>query len=104
MASDLRTRSASLSGLSVLDEKGASVGFVSGVVYDNGDDDAPTWYVVDCGWMRSEHYVPARGSFVTSKGDVILPFRKKWVRASPKAAEGHVMTSTLRCELASYYD
>ena len=103
MASDLETRSDPLSGLTVLDEKGASVGFVSDVIYDNGDD-APTWYVVDCGWMRSEHYVPVEGSFVTSKGDVILPFQKRWVRAAPKAADGHVLTSALRRDLAIYYD
>ena len=102
MASELGTLSDPLSGLSVLDEKGASVGFVSGVIYDNGDE-TPTWYVVDCGWMRSEHYVPAEGSFVTSKGDVILPFQKRWVRAAPKADEGHVMTADLRRELAIYY-
>ena len=102
MVGNLGIRSESLSGLTVLDEKGAPVGFVSDVIYDNGDG-APTWYVVDCGWMRSEHYVPAEGSYVTSRGDVILPFQKRWVRASPKAAEDHVMTSDLRRALAVYY-
>ena len=87
----------------MLDEKGASVGLVSDVIYDNSDD-VPTWYVVDCGWMRSEHYVPAKGSFVTSKGDVILPFQKRWVLAAPKAAEGQVMTSAVRRHVAIYYD
>lgn len=102
MPNELGTRNQSLSGLTVLDEKGASVGFVSDVIHDNGDSE-PTWFVVDCGWMRAEHYVPAKGSFVTTKGDLIIPFRKKWVRAAPKANDGHVLTSEIRRQLAIYY-
>ena len=103
MANDLSiARTGSLLGLPVLDEKGASVGFVSGVICDD-DDDVPTWYVVDCGWMRSEHYVPAEGSYVTSTGDLILSLQKRWVRAAPKAAYGHVLTVELRRQLAIYY-
>ena len=102
MANDLYTRSDPMVGLPVLDDKGASVGFVSDVAYDSGNVD-PTWFVVDCGWMRSQHFVPAKGSFVTSKGDLIVPFAKKWIRAAPKAVEGYVMTSALRRQLAIYY-
>ena len=102
MANELGTRNQSLSGLTVLDEKGAVVGFVSDVIHDNGGDE-PTWLVVDCGWMRASHYVPTKGSFVTSKGDVIVPFRKKWVKAAPKASEGNVLTSEIRRQLAIYY-
>jgi uncharacterized protein YrrD len=102
MANNLGTRSDSLVGLMVIDEDGASVGFVSDVICDNGSTE-PAWLVVDCGWLRSEHYVPAEGSLVTSNGEVILPFQKKWVRAAPKAAEGHVLTSAIRRQLAVYY-
>jgi uncharacterized protein YrrD len=102
MANNLETRSDSLEGLTVIDEDGDSVGVVSDVICDNGSIE-PAWLVVDCGWLRSEHYVPAEGSLVTSNGEVILPFRKKWVRAAPKAAEGHVLTSAIRRRLAVYY-
>jgi uncharacterized protein YrrD len=102
MANNLGTRSDSLEGLKVIDENGASVGFVSDVIRDNGSIE-PAWLVVDCGWLRSEHYVPAEGSLVTSNDEVILPFEKKWVRAAPKAAEGHVLTSAIRRRLAVYY-
>ena len=102
MANDLDTRAEPYTGLTVLDERGASVGFVSDVIFDNGSSE-PRWFVVDCGWLRSEHYVPAEGSFVTSKGDLFIPYQKRWVRGGPKAAEGHVLTSAVRRELAIYY-
>lgn len=102
MANDVDTRSEPYAGLSVLDEKGASVGFISDVLFDNGGSD-PSWFVVDCGWLRAEHYVPADGSYVTSKGQLIIPFQKRWVRAAPKAAEGHVLTSALRRQLSIHY-
>ncbi len=102
MTNDLGTRPEPLTGLSVLDEKGAAVGFVSDVLYDDGAIE-PTWLVVDCGWMRHEHYVPTKGAFATSKGDLIIPFQKKWVRAAPRAGEGHVLTSAVRRQLAIYY-
>ena len=104
MAHDLDARTEPYAGMSVLDDGGAAIGSVSDVIYDydNGGMD-PAWFVVDGGLMRAEHFVPADGSYMTAKGQLVVPFDKKWVRDAPKAPKGHILTSDLRRQLAVHY-
>lgn len=102
MTDELGARTGPHLGMCVLDQQGATVGTVCDMVYDNGNPD-PSWLVVECGWLRHEHFVPAEGSMVTAEGDLVVPFEKKWVRGAPRAPKGHVLTSAIRRQLAIHY-
>lgn len=79
-------------GRPVLDEHGLALGSISDVVFDASG--APEYIVVDPGVFRSSHYVPIRGSYTTSHGEVVVPWDKFWFKQAPKAT-GHRLLSAL---------
>jgi hypothetical protein len=97
-------RPTSFTGSCVLDDRGASVGTVSAVVYEDDDPD-PVWLVVDSRWWwRGRHYVPVDGSYPTPAGDLVVPYDRSWVRAAPRAGtdQGDLDYETRR-RLATHY-
>lgn len=95
-------RDPGLTGSHVLDPNGQSIGRIKDVVYD-GSNAWPTWLVVKPGIFQAEHFVPVRGSYRTDTDRVVVPFDKRHVRAAPKAAGDHIVTSEKRALLAQHY-
>ncbi len=87
----------SLTGHPVLDDHHQKVGTVSDVLYDERGE--PRWAVVDPGPLRSEHYVPVEGSYMTNEGAVVIPYAKEQVKSAAKASRDHVLDSALEREL-----
>lgn len=95
-------------GHHVLDEHGAGLGRVVDVIYTDpstSDDGSmtPHWLVVDPGRLRKAHYVPIDGSYVTDKGDVVVPWDKRWVKSAPTANGDHLLTEDQIVELEQHY-
>ena len=95
-------------GHHVLDEHGAELGRVVDVIYTDpctSDDGSmtPHWLIVDPGPLRKAHYVPIDGSYVTDKGDVVVPWDKRWVKSAPAAGGDHVLTPDQVVELEQHY-
>ena len=95
-------------GHNVLDEHGAGLGRVVDVIYTDpstSDDGSmtPHWLVVDPGPLRKAHYVPIDGSYVTDKGDVVVPWDKRWVKSAPTANGDHLLTEDQIVELEQHY-
>ena len=91
-----------LTGHVVVDDHHQKVGTVSDVLYD--DRGEPRWAVVDPGPLRSEKFVPVEGSYVTERGDVVIPYGKDQVKHAPKAGRDHVMDSRMDSVLAKHYE
>lgn len=89
-------------GSQVLDPNGQPIGKVSDVVFDGPAAD-PTWMVVKPGMFQASHFVPIRGSYRTDTDRVVVPFDRQHVKAAPKAAGDHVITSETRALLAQHY-
>lgn len=95
--------SASIEGHTVVDPEGQTVGKVSHVIYDDaGQDDMPSWMVVDRGLLRPANYVPASGAYATPDDRVIVPFNKRWIKAAPRVERGG-LTEPVRSELHIHY-
>jgi hypothetical protein len=92
----------SLTGHNVLDDHHKKVGTVSDVLYDERGE--PRWAIVDPGPLRSEHYVPVQGSYMTHDGDVVIPYAKDQVKTAAKANRDHVLDSTVERELIDHYE
>ncbi len=95
-------------GHHVLDERGDDIGRVIDVVYtdpDSSDDGSmiPHWLVVDPGLLRSAHYVPIEGSYITEEGSVVIPWDRRWVKSAPKASGDHLLTHDQVTELEQHY-
>ena len=91
-------------GRRVVDERGAAVGTVTGVVREDGRGE-PEWLIVDSRWRRSERYVPVAGSWPSSNGDLVIPFDRSWVAAAPRTRAGRAdVDHRLRRRLAAHYD
>ena len=95
-------------GHHVLDERGDDIGRVVDVIYtdpDNTDDGSmtPHWLVVDPGLLRSAHYVPIEGSYISDDGAVVIPWDKRWVKSAPKASGDHLLTHDQVVELEQHY-
>ncbi len=98
-----RDLSASFEGHIVVDPKGETVGKVAKVIYDNeAEANMPSWMVVDRGLLRPANYVPASGAYATPDDRVIVPFNKRWIKASPKVDRGG-LTPPVRSELHVHY-
>lgn len=102
MTTSPTTHDAGFTGSKVLDPKGQPIGKVSDVVFD-GTTAVPTWMVVKPGLFQAEHFVPVRGSYRTEADRVVVPFDRQHVKAAPKAAGDHVITSEKRALLAQHY-
>jgi hypothetical protein len=92
----------SLTGHAVLDDHHQKVGTVSDVLYDERGE--PRWAVVNPGPLRSEHYVPVEGSYMTNDGAVVIPYGKEQVKTAAKATRDHVLDSTIERELIDHYE
>lgn len=95
-------------GHHVLDERGDEVGRVIDVIYTNPDDTddgsmTPHWLVVDPGVLRSAHYVPIEGSYLTDDGQVVVPWDKRWIKSAPKASGDHLLSTDQITELEQHY-
>ena len=95
-------------GQHVLDEHGDDVGRVVDVIYtdpDETDDGSlnPHWLVVDPGPLRSSHYVPVEGSYISDSGAVVVPWDKRWIKSAPKANGDHLLTQDQVTELEQHY-
>ena len=95
-------------GNHVLDESGDDIGRIVDVIYtdpDETDDGSmiPHWLVVDPGLLRSAHYVPIEGSYVTDSGSVVVPWDKRWVKSAPKASGDHLLSHDQVVELERHY-
>jgi sporulation protein YlmC with PRC-barrel domain len=88
-------------GHEVLDDTGAKVGKVTDVLF--GEDGQPAWAVVGLGLLGGEHYVPLVETYRADDGAVIIPFKKKMVKAAPKATHEHILSNDLEEELRMYY-
>lgn len=93
---------ASFEGHTVVDPEGETVGKVAKVIYDQGPNPMPTWMIVDRGLLRPANYVPASGAYATPDDEVIVPFKKRWIRASPKVDRSG-LTDPIRSELHVHY-
>ena len=92
-----------LTGRTVIDDRGAAVGTVAGVVYEDADKD-PSWLVVGTRWRRTRHYVPFDGTYPTAAGDLVVPFDRSWVRAAPRASsDDETLSYETRRRLATHY-
>ena len=90
-------------GRGVLDDRGAAVGTVTGVVYENADRD-PSWLLVETRWRRMPHYVPFEGTYPTATGDLVVPFDRSWVKAAPRArSDVQTLSYETRRRLATHY-
>lgn len=95
--------SASFEGHVVVDPEGETVGKVAKVIYENdAADDMPSWMVVDRGLLRPANYVPASGAYATPDDRVIVPFKKRWIKAAPKVDRAG-LTEPVRSELHVHY-
>lgn len=94
--------STSYRGHEVVDDHTQKVGVVTDVVYDVSGQ--PEWIVVDPGVLRSSHYVPIAGSYVTEDGALTIPFSKSQVKSAPKAASDHIVTTELERQLLHHYE
>lgn len=95
-------------GHQVLDERGDDVGRVIDVIYTDpgtsGDGSmTPNWLVVDPGVLRSAHYVPIEGSYVTDTGALVVPWDKRWIKSAPKANGDHLLTIDQIADLEAHY-
>lgn len=93
---------ASFEGHTVVDPAGATVGRVARVIYD-GDDDMPSWVIVDRGLLRPANYVPATGAYATPDDRLVVPFEKERIKAAPRASRAE-LTDPLRHQLQSHYE
>jgi PRC-barrel domain len=91
-----------LTGSAVLDDHHEKVGTVRDVVYD--DDGEPRWAVVDPGPLRSAHFVPIEGSYMTASGEMVLPYAKEQVKRAPKAPRDHILDSRTESQLELHYE
>ena len=87
-------------GRRVVDERGAVVGTVIGVVRE-ADRQEPEWLIVDSRWRRSR-YVPVDGSWPSPDGDLVIPFDKSWITSAPRAASSEP-DYEIRRRLATHY-
>lgn len=95
-------------GHHVLDERGDDVGRVVDVIYTDPDltDDGsmtPHWLVVNPGLLRSAHYVPIEGSYVSVTGEIVVPWDKHWIKSAPKANGEHLLSTDVVIELEQHY-
>lgn len=95
-------------GHQVLDERGDDVGRVIDVIYTDpstSDDGSmtPNWLVVDPGLLRSAHYVPIEGSYVTDAGALVVPWDKRWIKSAPKANGDHLLSFDQIADLEAHY-
>ena len=75
-----------------------------GKLVDVRSDDltlAPQWLVVDPGFFRAAHYVPAQMAYQSDDGSVVVPFSKEVVKHSPAAEK--VLTPQVATQLREYY-
>ena len=86
----------------VIDDKGHVVGKMIETLYGESDGD-PDFLVVDPGRFRARRYVPVDGSYTSVRGEVVVPFAKWWVRCSPKAAKGRVISLKTQAQLTAHY-
>ena len=103
----------SFTGRTVIDDRGAMVGTVAGVVYENvgevnadkqNADQYPSWLLVDTRWGWTRRYVPIDGTYPTAAGDLVVPFDRSWVRAAPKArSDDETLSYETRRRLATHY-
>jgi uncharacterized protein YrrD len=89
-------------GHAVVDEHGSKVGTVTDVVFDDASD-RPRWLVVDPGPLQAAHYVPLDGSYLSTKGELVIAFTKRAVKTAPKAGRDHVLTPSEATEVAHHY-
>ena len=100
-------------GRTVIDDRGATVGTVADVVYENAGqvsahqenaDQDPSWLLVDAGWGWTRRYVPIDGTYPTAAGDLVVPFDRSWVRAAPRArSDDETLSYETRRRLATHY-
>jgi hypothetical protein len=88
-------------GHAVLDDQQRKVGTVTDVLYDHNGQ--PQWFVVGVGLLRSEHFVPLQGSYLSRDGEVITPFDKQQLKRAPKAGRDHIITASLEERLVEHY-
>src|SRR5690242_3602851 len=91
-----------LTGHPVLDDQHEKVGTVKDVVYD--DAGTPRWAVVDPGVLRSEKFVPVRGSYMTESGEMVIPYAKDQVKHAPKVPRDHVLDRRTESVLEEHYE
>jgi len=91
-----------LTGHPVVDDHHEKVGTVSDVLYD--DSGEPRWAIVDPGVMRPEKFVPVEGSYLTTEGELVIPYLKDQVKHSPKAPRDHVLDSRTEGMLEEHYE
>jgi hypothetical protein len=91
-----------LTGHAVLDDHHEKVGTVRDVLYD--DAGAAKWAVVDPGPLRSKHFVPVEGSYITESGEMVIPYAKQQVKQGPKAPRDHVLDTRTETLLEQHYE
>lgn len=91
-----------LTGHEVLDQQHDKVGTVRDVLYD--DTGAPKWAVVDPGPLRSKHFVPVEGSYMSEAGEMVIPYAKEQVKQGPKAPRDHVLDTRTETLLEQHYE
>ncbi len=99
----MSTEHVSYVGHEVIDDDLNTVGVITDVLYDDGENE-PKWLVVKPGLLQSERFVPIEGSYESAAGNVVVPFDKQWVKAAPKASGDHVLTADIEHEAAAHYD
>ena len=88
----------------VLDERLASVGTVTDVIYDSEQAMEPRWAIVKTGMFGGEHPAPLEGSYIADSGDLVVPFDRATIKNAPKVPHDHVLTRREEDEIAEYYD
>ena len=90
-------------GRNVVDDRGATVGTVAGVVYESAGTD-PAWLLVEPRWRRTARYVPFEVVYPDAAGNLVVPFDRSWVRAAPRAtSDAETLSYETRRRLATHY-
>jgi sporulation protein YlmC with PRC-barrel domain len=89
-------------GHEVIDARGDRLGTITDVVYDETANE-PRLVVVDPGRFSKAHFVPLEGAEETNEGEIMVPYEKEQVKASPKARKDHVLSGHEVVEVEAHY-